>query len=269
LGENNFERSGSQTGSPYTLFCNIPQTRRLLLRFLILQKNFFFHFNRYALDKYVYALIGRTHLELSEDKQLKLLGSWEERQQYLESISQHHRHITPQELFGLKAIIMYIHALAVSKKNVPPLIKEPINLVRDVRLVVETHKDDNPCKAVTGHPLLNWAGIKDDKGYAKIKITKASKKKASDGYFYSPLKEGSYKPEKPVRLPCKICQACISPDCTKCDFCIDMVRYGGPGNLRRSCLLRTCLQPLLPLQVTCNKCNLDGWYADTNMRLVE
>ena len=98
---------------------------------------FFTELQWYALDKYVYALLGRTHLEFSEEEQCLLLGSEDERTQHLESLEQHHRHVTAQEIFGIKAIIMYIHALPVSKKNVPPLLKEPINLVRDIKLVVE------------------------------------------------------------------------------------------------------------------------------------
>lgn len=217
------------------------------------------------MDKYVYAVLGRTHLDLSEEEMNLLLGNEEERKQYIDNLAQYKRNITPQELFGIKTIVMYIHALAVSKKNVPPLLKEPINLVRDIKLVVESHKNDDPANAVTGQPLLYWPGIKNDKGYSKVK----SKAKKKTDYFYSPLKEGSYKPDKPVRVPCKICQACIRPDCTQCEFCLDMIRYGGIGRLRKPCKLRTCLQPLLPLEVCCNICGLDGWYAEPTMRLVE
>ena len=220
------------------------------------------------MDKYVFALLGRTHLDLSADDEELLLGHSDERTKILDALSQNHRHITPQELFGIKAIVMYIHALAVSKKNVPPLLKEPINLVRDIKHVVEAHKNDDAAKAVTGQPLLHWPGIKNDKGYSKMK-SKSSKNSKKNDYFYSPLKEGSYKPKKPVRVPCKICQACVAPDCTKCEFCLDKVRYGGPGLLRKHCQLRKCLQPLLPLSVCCNICGLDGWYAEPNMRLVE
>ena len=70
-------------------------------------------------------------------------------------------------------------------------------------------------------------------------------------------------------MPCKICQACIAPDCTKCEFCLDMIRYGGPGRLRKPCKLRKCVQPLLPLDTVCCICGLDGWYAEANMRLIE
>ena len=44
-------------------------------------------------------------------------------------------------------------------QNVPTLISEPINLVRDVRIVVGDHKNDDHNLAVTGTPLLYWPGI--------------------------------------------------------------------------------------------------------------
>lgn len=220
----------------------------------------------FALDKYVYALLGRTHLDLSEDEKDYLLGNSDERSQFLEALGQTHRHITDQELFGIKAIVMYIHALPVTKKNVPPILLQPVNLVRDIKTLVKSHENDEAGKAITGQPLLHWPGIKNDKGYSKMKA-KSGKKK---DYFYSPSKEGgNYKAERAQRIPCKICQACIAPDCTKCEFCLDMIRYGGPGRLKKPCKFRQCLQPLLPLSVTCHLCGLDGWYAEPTMRLVE
>ena len=104
----------------------------------------------FALDKYVYALLGRTHLDLSEDEATFLLGHEEDKKNFIQALTTNRRHITAQELFGIKAIVMYIHALPVSKKNVPPIIKQPINLVRDVKVVVEEHKNDNQDKAITG-----------------------------------------------------------------------------------------------------------------------
>lgn len=50
---------------------------------------------------------------------------------------------------------------------------------------------------------------------------------------------------------------------------IFQIRYGGPGILRRPCQLRQCIQPLLPNSVCCSICGLDGWFAETNIRLVE
>ena len=218
----------------------------------------------FALDKYVYALLGRTHLDLSEDEVDFLLGQPEERKNFIDALKSG-KHITAQELFGIKAIVMYIHALPVSKKNVPPVIKEPINLVRDVKSVVEEHKNDDPSKAITGMPLLFWPGVKHDKTFKKT--SKSSKKSSKNEFIYSPIK--SEKPTRVSRVPCKICQACIAPECTKCEYCADMIKFGGPGRIRKPCKLRKCLQPLLPLNVCCNICGLDGWYAEPNMRLVD
>ena len=232
---------------------------------------FFTELQWYALDKYIFHLLGRSHLVLDTDVRTKLFGPKNEREAYVEAID--HPHITPQELFGLKAIIMYIHALAVSKKNVPALIHEPINLVRDVRVVVDEHKGDDANLSVTGKPLLHWPGIKNDPGYMRVN----SRGEVHRGIGRPPGKKERVPKEgkkdkgskKQDRVPCKICQACISPDCGKCPHCLDMPRYGGPGRLRQPCQLRTCLQPLLLPTTLCGICGLDGWYAEKGMTLVE
>ena len=232
---------------------------------------FFTELQWYALDKYVFALLGRTNLELDEDLELRLLGTKQEQDQHMEVAKQNH--ITPQELFGLKAIVMYIHALPVSKKNVPFLLKNPVNLVRDIRIVVNEHREDTLEDAVTGRQLLYWPGIPDDKGISvrNPRSGKLSKKSSSGKDPFgnvTPMKK-IIKVEKADRISCKVCQPCISPDCGKCLFCQDMYKFGGAGTLRKPCDRRKCIQPLLPINTTCRICGLDGWYAETNMRLVE
>lgn len=103
----------------------------------------FLYFYRYVLERYVHVLLGRTHLEISES-------------QRQHSIPQQHQHIhiTPFELHGLKAIVMYLHSLPSTKKNVPELIRDPVALIHDVRCLVEQHRNDNPESAVTGNPVL-------------------------------------------------------------------------------------------------------------------
>lgn len=230
---------------------------------------FFTELQWYTLDKYVYHLLGRTHLNLSEEVMTRLLGTKQERLALKEATADH-AHVTPQELFGLKAIVMYIHALAVSKKNVPSLILEPINLVRDIRTLVDEHKSDDASLAVTGRPLLYWPGIKNDPGYMRMQKQKPKKDR--------PMKEPAPPPaaksrpgsrKKADRIPCKICQACISPDCGMCQFCADMIRFGGSGRLRKPCQMRQCLQPLLLPSILCSICGLDGWYAESHLRLIE
>lgn len=40
---------------------------------------------------------------------------------------------------------------------------------------------------------------------------------------------------------CKRCEACIRSECGECNFCRDMKKFGGPGKLKQTCVLRQCL----------------------------
>lgn len=37
------------------------------------------------------------------------------------------------------------------------------------------------------------------------------------------------------------------------------IKYGGPGRAKQTCMMRQCLQPMLPVTAQCVYCNLDGW----------
>lgn len=60
-------------------------------------------------------------------------------------------------------------------------------------------------------------------------------------------------------LRCKKCEACQRSDCGECSFCLDMVKFGGPGRAKQTCNMRQCLQPMLPVTAACAHCGLDGW----------
>lgn len=61
------------------------------------------------------------------------------------------------------------------------------------------------------------------------------------------------------RTRCKTCAACQRSDCGECSFCLDMVKFGGPGRAKQTCTMRQCLQPMLPVTAQCVICHLDGW----------
>ena len=42
------------------------------------------------------------------------------------------------------------------------------------------------------------------------------------------------------RTRCRRCQACKRTECGECHFCKDMKKFGGPGRMKQSCLLRQC-----------------------------
>lgn len=254
----------------------------------------------YVLAKYVYTLLGRSHLEGELDRMEEVM-------------EKPHVHLTHYELFGLKEIVLYLYDLPQNKKNVPELIKDPVALIKDVRALVERHcKDDNQL-AITGepvlHPELNTYIRQYD--YANNQITIPTTPVASvdetqssnyqlesnsnnhnqhqgeqnrdkdDGTFATPAParcgpRGPYKKHNQSgtstgegkshigaprrrRTRCKVCEACQRSDCGECTFCLDMVKFGGPGRAKQTCMMRQCLQPMLPVTAQCSRCNLDGW----------
>jgi len=50
--------------------------------------------------------------------------------------------------------------LPPNKKNVPPLIKDAIELIRNVAIVINKHKNDRPEEAISGKPILKIHGDK-------------------------------------------------------------------------------------------------------------
>lgn len=95
------------------------------------------------MERYVHVLLERSHLDIQDVSN-----------QHQTTKLHQHVHLTPFELHGLKAIVMYLHSLPSTKKNVPELIRDPVALIHDVRCLVEQHRHDNPDDAVTGYPVL-------------------------------------------------------------------------------------------------------------------
>uniref|UniRef100_A0A3P9HUR2 Zgc:158376 n=1 Tax=Oryzias latipes TaxID=8090 RepID=A0A3P9HUR2_ORYLA len=60
------------------------------------------------------------------------------------------------------------------------------------------------------------------------------------------------------RTRCRRCQACMRTECGECHFCKDMKKFGGPGRMKQSCLLRQCTAPVLPHTAVCSACGEAG-----------
>lgn len=101
----------------------------------------------YVLARYVYVLLGHSHLE------------GEPSVDEAEMASRPHIHLTHYELFGLKEIVMYLYDLPPNKKNVPELVRDPVALIKDVRTLVERHCKDKPELAITGESVLKPPGL--------------------------------------------------------------------------------------------------------------
>jgi len=121
---------------------------------------FFTEMMWWILDRYSYHLLGRHHMAVEGGLLTRLFGTEEERKTFQENIG--HPYITPEEVRGLKSIVLYLHSLPANKKNPPSLLKDPVSLLKDIRIIVEVHKNDTLAKSLTGKPILYWPGIKND-----------------------------------------------------------------------------------------------------------
>uniref|UniRef100_A0A8C1B6N1 Lysine (K)-specific demethylase 2Ba n=1 Tax=Cyprinus carpio carpio TaxID=630221 RepID=A0A8C1B6N1_CYPCA len=69
------------------------------------------------------------------------------------------------------------------------------------------------------------------------------------------------------RTRCRKCEACVRTECGECHFCKDMKKFGGPGRMKQSCIMRQCIavkdaagvvNDELPNCWECPKCNYAG-----------
>ncbi|CAB4019848.1 CXXC-type zinc finger 1-like [Paramuricea clavata] len=71
---------------------------------------------------------------------------------------------------------------------------------------------------------------------------KKSKEKTSESYQETDETDEHTKTKQRSSRKCGQCTACkIQEDCGKCDYCLDMRKFGGPNKKRQKCRLRQCL----------------------------
>ncbi|CAH2986298.1 unnamed protein product [Chilo suppressalis] len=198
----------------------------------------------YVLDRYVSALLGRSHLAA-------------EGQSTPPTPPKEHIHLTQNELHGLKAIVMYLHQLPAARKSVPELLSDPIALVRDVRTLVEQHRHDKQHLAITGNPVLK--GPEESSTERRQSSGRGGRGGGHRGGPVRPRPDHANNAPRRRRTRCKKCEACQRTDCGECVFCHDMVKFGGLGRAKQTCVMRQCLQPMLPVTASCAVCHLDGW----------
>lgn len=154
---------------------------------------------------------------------------------------------------------MYLYDLPPHRKNVPELIKDPVELIKDVRSLVERHCKDQPELAITGRPILRCDLNRSDNAVlsSRLQMEAAAAEHTdadgdgggvggndNDGDFATPrtVSKTGGKPHKKnggvngaLNVPrrrrrrCKTCAPCNSTECGHCTFCLDMVSLKAPS----------------------------------------
>ncbi|XP_077943964.1 lysine (K)-specific demethylase 2Bb isoform X4 [Gasterosteus aculeatus] len=163
-------------------------------------------------------------------------------------------HLTEFELSGLRKLVEKLELLPENKKCVPEGIENPQALLENMKVVLKEHADDDPKLAITGVPVVYWSTQMKprppNRPKPKMAASPASAVKLSAGRGTSGARRR--------RTRCRKCEACLRTECGECHFCKDMKKFGGPGRMKQSCIMRQCIAPVLPHTAVCLVCGEAG-----------
>uniref|UniRef100_A0A8K9WUD8 [histone H3]-dimethyl-L-lysine(36) demethylase n=1 Tax=Oncorhynchus mykiss TaxID=8022 RepID=A0A8K9WUD8_ONCMY len=151
-------------------------------------------------------------------------------------------HLTPFELEGLWNLLGKLESLPSQKNCVPAGIHDAPALLHDIRALLKEHANDIPKLSYTGKPIVKWP--KRPSWYQPPPPPPPVARPKLSATVVTP------RPQKPAssmsvlrrrRVRCKRCEACVRTECGDCNFCRDMKKFGGPGKLKQTCVLRQCL----------------------------
>ncbi|XP_063171672.1 lysine-specific demethylase 2B isoform X4 [Candoia aspera] len=121
------------------------------------------------------------------------------------------------------------------------------------RNILKEHADDDQNLAISGIPVVSWPK-KNSKnrtvGRPKGKLGPASAVKLAANRTTAGARRR--------RTRCRKCEACLRTECGECHFCKDMKKFGGPGRMKQSCIMRQCIAPVLPHTAVCLVCGEAG-----------
>ncbi|XP_061900125.1 lysine-specific demethylase 2A [Entelurus aequoreus] len=173
--------------------------------------------------------------------------------------------LTPFELEGLCNLLGKLEELPPNKKCVPTGIENAEALLEDMRAVLKEHATDNPKMSYTGEPIVRWP--KRPSWYQPPSNPPPPPppppappcRPRLGPPLYKPLGQRSNKSSsisalRRRRVRCKYCSGCCRKECGDCNFCLDMRKFGGPGRMKKTCIMRQCLMPALPNTARCAVC---------------
>uniref|UniRef100_A0A672IC96 [histone H3]-dimethyl-L-lysine(36) demethylase n=1 Tax=Salarias fasciatus TaxID=181472 RepID=A0A672IC96_SALFA len=247
--------------------CSIEDRTRVPVKFRF---PFYYEMCWYVLDRYVFSLTGTSYL--TPEFQKLSLGIGESRV-HTESTQKEEEegdsdddppagqiHLTPLELDGLWNLLGKLEVLPSNRKCVPAGIHNAAALVSHVKALLKEHANDVPKLSYTGKPVVRWPRRPS---WYRPPPPPTPPPRPKLVPVPVPVPVPAPRPQKPAssmsvlrrrRVRCKRCEACVRPECGECNFCRDMKKFGGPGKLKQTCVLRQCLSPGLPLSAVCEIC---------------
>ncbi|CAL8278747.1 unnamed protein product [Merluccius merluccius] len=165
-------------------------------------------------------------------------------------------HLTEFELEGLKALVDMLEALPENKKCIPEGLENPQALLGHIKVLLKEHADDDPKLAITGVPVVSWPTHSSKPPPPNRPKSKMAPSPASTAVKLLSGRGASSARRRRTR--CRKCEACVRTECGSCHFCNDMKKFGGPGRMKQSCIMRQCIAPVLPHTAVCVVCGEAG-----------
>ncbi|XP_054853019.1 lysine-specific demethylase 2B isoform X2 [Eublepharis macularius] len=162
-------------------------------------------------------------------------------------------HLTEFELKGLKALVEKLESLPENKKCIPEGIEDPQALLEDMKNILKEHADDDQNLAISGVPVVSWP-----KKNTKNRAVGRPKGKLGPTSAVKLAANRTTAGARRRRTRCRKCEACLRTECGECHFCKDMKKFGGPGRMKQSCIMRQCIAPVLPHTAVCLVCGEAG-----------
>uniref|UniRef100_A0A8C6NJV9 [histone H3]-dimethyl-L-lysine(36) demethylase n=1 Tax=Nothobranchius furzeri TaxID=105023 RepID=A0A8C6NJV9_NOTFU len=174
--------------------------------------------------------------------------------------------LTPFELEGLWNLLGKLEELPANKKCVPAGIQNAAALLEDMKDVLRKCASDQVKLVYTGEPIVKWP--KRPSWYQPPAPTPPAP------VLYRPMGPSLHKSQRPTkgtslsalrrrRVRCKRCAGCRRKECGACQYCHDMRKFGGPGRMKKGCMMRQCLTPALPNTARCAVCG-EGEFDESN-----
>ncbi|TRY83912.1 hypothetical protein DNTS_014657 [Danionella cerebrum] len=229
---------------------------------------FFFEMCWYVLDRYLYWLkredvIKQEDLNGQEENEAEVKEESVEEEEVTPPPHPGTKvHLTPFELEGLWALVHKLEELPPQKKCVPAGIRNAAALLSDIKRLLEEHKGDSPEQSYTGKPIVKWP--KRPSWYQPPPPPPLSPlcrpRAPGSGPMLAPISRpvkaaSSISALRHRRVRCKHCEGCRRTACGDCTYCRDMRKFGGPGRMKKGCMRRQCLAPVLPATAVCAVCN--------------
>ncbi|XP_059201869.1 lysine-specific demethylase 2A [Centropristis striata] len=175
--------------------------------------------------------------------------------------------LTPFELEGLWNLVGKLEELPDQKKCVPGGIMNPTALLEDMRTLLKLHANDNPELSYTGEPIVKWperpSWYQPPTPPPPVIYRPRLGPTLHKPLGRRPTKRSSISALRRRRVRCKRCAACCRKECGSCHYCHDMRKFGGPGRMKKGCIMRQCLAPALPNTARCAICG-EGESEESN-----